>query len=344
MDHCGMDLGTRESQIAILTEAGELIDRRIRTERTHLQDFFCGRPRMRILMEAGTESEWIARCIEATGHEVIVADPNYAPMYSQRSRKVKTDRRDAHGLAEACRLGAYRLAHRTSDEQRHVRALVAAREALVRSRAKLVVLVRSLLRREGIKVATGSTARFLKRIAVVSIPEDIQTEIGPLLAMLPPLNEQILALEDEIGQKAKANPATQILMTCPQIGSLTAAAFVATLDTAERFRRAHEVEAYIGLVPIEWSSSEVHRKGPITKSGNPRMRGLLVEAANRLMRYKVPETVALVDWAERIARRRGRGVAKVALARRLTGILWAMWRNKAVYDTAKVGGATRRAA
>lgn len=339
-----MDLGTRESQLAILTDAGELIDRRIRTERVHLTTFFVGRPRMRILMEAGTESEWVGRCLEGIGHEVIIADPNYAPMYSQRSRKIKTDRRDAQALAEACRLGAYRPVHRTSDEQRHVRGLVAAREALVRSRAKLVVLVRSLLRREGIKVGTGSTAHFLKRIAVVTVPETIQSEIAPLLAMLPPLNEQIFTLEEQIEGLAQTNDATRILMTCPQIGPLTAAAFVATLDTAERFRRAHEVEAYLGLVPIEWSSSEVQRKGPITKSGNPRMRFLLVEAANRLIRFRTPETAALVEWAERIARRRGRGVAKVALARRLAGILWAMWRRRTIYSAAKLGTRERKVA
>src|SRR5262249_995524 len=90
------------------------------------------RPKGRILVEASTESEWAARCLEQLGHEVIVADPNYAPMYAQRTRKVKTDRRDARALAEACRLAAYRPAHRTSDAQHHVRAHVAVREILVR--------------------------------------------------------------------------------------------------------------------------------------------------------------------------------------------------------------------
>src|SRR5262245_20984870 len=68
------------------------------------------RPRARILIEASTESEWVARGLEALGHEVIVADLNFAPTYPTRSRKVKTDRRDARALAEACLLGAYRPA------------------------------------------------------------------------------------------------------------------------------------------------------------------------------------------------------------------------------------------
>jgi transposase len=93
MDHVGMDLGKRESQLAILTEDGELINMRIRTERHRLVEMFGRRPKARILVEASTESEWVARCLEDLGHEVIVADPNYAPMYAQRTRRVKTDRR-----------------------------------------------------------------------------------------------------------------------------------------------------------------------------------------------------------------------------------------------------------
>jgi hypothetical protein len=75
-----------------------------------------------VLIEASTESEWVARSLEELGHEVIVADPNFAAMYATRSKRVKTDRRDARTLAEACRLGAYRRAHRSSEEQRRVRA------------------------------------------------------------------------------------------------------------------------------------------------------------------------------------------------------------------------------
>src|SRR3972149_6394178 len=129
-----MDLGKKESQIAIITEAGELIELRIRTDRIRLQEVFGARPKARILIEAGTESEWVARCLEELGHEVIVGDPNYAPMYSQRDRRVKTDRRDALALAEACKLGAYHRAHRTSDEKRHLRAILALRDAVVRTR------------------------------------------------------------------------------------------------------------------------------------------------------------------------------------------------------------------
>ncbi len=67
---------------------------------------FAWHPPARILIEASTESEWVAKCLEGMGHEVIVADPNAPPMYATRSKRVKTDKRDARTLCEACRIGA----------------------------------------------------------------------------------------------------------------------------------------------------------------------------------------------------------------------------------------------
>jgi len=118
MDHIGIDLHKNQSQLCILTEDGELIEKRIATTRTRFAAELGNRAKARILVEASTESEWVARCLEELGHEVIVADPNFAPMYASRTRKVKTDRRDARALAEACSNATYRPAHRTSDRQR----------------------------------------------------------------------------------------------------------------------------------------------------------------------------------------------------------------------------------
>src|SRR3989475_6053692 len=106
MTNGGIDLGRRMSQICILKQDGEIIERRIRTERDRFAAVFKAHPGARILIEAGTESEWGARRLEELGHEVIVADPNYAPMYGQGHRRGKTDRR-ARALAQACRLGAH---------------------------------------------------------------------------------------------------------------------------------------------------------------------------------------------------------------------------------------------
>src|SRR5262245_24045947 len=190
MEHIGMDLGKRESQIAILTEDGELTYVRIRTERHRLVDMFGRRPRARILMEASTESEWVARCLEEVGHEVIVADPNYAPMYARRTRRVKTDRRDAHALAHACRAGTYRPAHRTSPARRELRARLAVREALVRTRAGWITRIRSLVRREGCRLRPGAPETFLTRVEELALPPALRTVIAPLVELLGPINEQ----------------------------------------------------------------------------------------------------------------------------------------------------------
>lgn len=113
MENIGLDLHKREAQVCIVDPSGAvLLERRLATTRAALTVLFGRRAPARILLEAGTESEWVAQQLEAMGHEVIVADPNYAPMYATRQRAVKTDRRDARTLAEPGRLGAYRVAHR----------------------------------------------------------------------------------------------------------------------------------------------------------------------------------------------------------------------------------------
>ena len=118
MEYIGIDVHQRESQVCIVDEDGHvLLERRVRTRGERFAALLEGRGRARVVLEASTESEWVAQALEALGYEVIVADPNFAPMYATRSRRVKTDRRDARTLADACRLGAYRATHRTSAAQ-----------------------------------------------------------------------------------------------------------------------------------------------------------------------------------------------------------------------------------
>jgi transposase len=118
MEYGAIDLHKKESQIRIVTEDGAVIDQRIATTRERLTVVFWGRPRMRILLEAATESEWVAQHLETLGHEVIVADPNFTAMYGHRSRRIKTDRRDVAALAEACQRSCCRVAHRSNDWRR----------------------------------------------------------------------------------------------------------------------------------------------------------------------------------------------------------------------------------
>jgi transposase len=328
MDFIGFDLGKVASQVCIITEDGELIERRIKTDREHLAKLLGSRTPARILIESGTESEWVARFLEELGHEVVVADPNFASMYATRSRKVKTDKRDARTLAEACRLGAYRPAHRTSDQQRHVRAQLAVREAMVRTRSRYISLISTLLRRDGLRIHnSGYTPTFLKRLAQLDLSDSLRVEIAPLVLLLQSLNEQIKQADQQLTALAEGDEVLARLRTVPGVGVITATSFVSTLDDAARFDGAKQARAYLGLVPSERSSGERQQRGHISKAGPGRARHMLVEAAWTILRRRSAANAALHDWAAKIMARRGSRVAVVALARKLAGILYAMWRD-----------------
>lgn len=332
MEIIGLDLHKRESQLCIRTEAGELVERRIFTGRAAFAAALGTRPRARVLLEAATESEWVARYLESLGHEVIVADPGFAPMYATRSKKVKTDKRDARTLCEACQLGAYRPIHRASDAQRHVRAELAVRDALVRTRTRYVAIIKAFIRREGFRLRSGEPEHTAAKVAELALPVSLLEELGPLLSLLEPVNAQIAQANTRLTALARTAPIVPRLRTVPGIGPITAVAFVAALDDIVRFENAHQVQAYLGLVPSEYSSGERQLRGRITKRGNSRVRWLLVEAAWRVLRSADPAAAPLRGWADRIAVRRGKRIAVVALARRLAGILYAVWRDDSTYQ------------
>jgi transposase len=295
-----------------------------------------------VLVESSTESEWVAQYLEGLGHELVVADPNYAPMYGERNRRVKTDRRDAEALFEANRLGIYREAHRRSREQRDVTALLKVRDSLVRTRTRWINLVRSLLRREGLRTRSGGSASFVDRVDELELTPQLRAEVRPVLELLGPVNEQLASLDRLIVELKKGDERLARLQTTPAIGAVTSAAFLAVIDDVGRFPRAHAVESYLGLVPSEWSSSEKKLRGRITKTGDSRVRWLLVEAGWTIMRSRRLECQPLRSWAEGVAARRGRKVAAVALARRLAGILYAMLRDGTDYNPTQLQRGSRR--
>lgn len=344
MDTIGLDLHKRESQLCIIGSQGEITEKRIVTTRERFTAVLGARARCRILLEASTESEWVARHLESLGHEVIVADPGFAPMYATRSRKVKTDKRDARTLAEACILGAYRATHRVSAAQRHVRNELAVRDSLVRTRTRYVALIKAAVRREGLRLSQGDPERTASKLLAIKLREEALQELRPILDLLSPMNEQIYAADKRLEQLGKENPVVRRLMTAPGVGPVTALAFVAALDDVTRFPGSHQVGAYLGLVPSEYSSGERQHRGRITKRGNTRMRWLLVEAAWRIMRSRQSECAALRAWAMQIAARRGKRIAVVALARRLSGILYAMWRDGNEYRAPNARAEGRRVA
>src|SRR6516162_3839333 len=164
MEYGAIDLHKKESQIRIMTGTGEIMDRRIATTRDRFTHVFWGRPRMRILVEASTEREWVAQHLEAMGHDVIVADPNYEPMYGHRSRRIKTDRRDVAALTEACQQGTYRLAHRRSAQQRTVQEQLNVRTDMTQARTRAISVARAITRSAGLRIPSGNAETFATRL------------------------------------------------------------------------------------------------------------------------------------------------------------------------------------
>lgn len=336
MEYGAIDLHMKTSLIRIVDADGAVVlDRTIATTREGFTRLFAGRAPLRVLLESGTESEWVAQTIEACGHEVIVADPNYALMYGQRTRRIKTDKRDVAALAEACRLGIYRAAHRVSAAQRAVRRTVRIREQLVRVRTQAINLVRAQLKQEGIRLSAGAAETVGTRLTALELPADLRTALAPLQELLTALGPLLATSDAQVAAHAAADPVVTRLRTVPGIGPITAVTYRAALDTWERFADAGAATAYLGLVPRENSSGTRQRKGAITKAGPGPVRTLLVQAAWVVWRQRRGRAV-LHAWVERLAARRGKRIAVVALARRLARILYAIWRDETVYQPAPV--------
>jgi transposase len=237
MEYGAIDLHKKESQIRILLEDGAIVDRRIATTRDRFTAVFWGRPRMRILLEAATEREWVAQHLETLGHEVIVADPNFTAMYGHRSRRITTDRRDVAALAEACQHGCYRAAHRRSAPRRTVQAQLNIRRELTEARTRAISLTRALVRGAGFRIRSGSTGSFLTRVAAVDLPPSMTETLSPLRRVIELLNAELTRADETFATHVVEDPVGRRLTTLPGIGPITASAYVAALDDAARFGR-----------------------------------------------------------------------------------------------------------
>jgi transposase len=216
------------------------------------------------------------------------------------------------------------------------------REGLVASRTKLINTVRGWLR--------GQTVGLLQKGSSVSFPGRVRklleargcaapSCVERQLVTIDHLNKQIAAADTDLEALAKNDETCQRLMTVPGVGPLTAVRFLAAIDEVDRFPNAHAVQSYIGLTPGENSSSDRKRNTSITKAGSRQLRWTLVQAAWCAQRTRPSDPMVL--WAQAIAVRRGKGIATVALARKLAGILYALWRKGTTYNATYISAASR---
>lgn len=335
MNYIGIDLHKMSSQICVLDDKDQVVEElSVKTERIRLAEVlkrYVGSP---LLIEASTESLWAAPFLESLGHKVIVADPNFSAMYASRGAGKKTDRRDARALAYAVAHGIYRPAYRRSPQAQRVRDTLQVREALVRTRAGLITQTKTLLRKQGLRLARCSSTVFVQRLEEMNLPTEMRDLFAPLCEMISGLCEQIQTLDQKLTQQSDKNQGVQKLMTVPSVGLITALCFSALIERPERFESADKVASYLGLVPSEHSSGGdgKAKRGRVTKAGNLQMRNLLVQCAHSLLKCQKPETQWLWSWAQWLETKNGnKQVAVVALARRLSGILWAMMRDGTQY-------------
>ena len=221
---------------------------------------------------------------------------------------------------------------RRSELRRDVRVPVAEGEnrsaPCVRQRTATINLLRALLRGDGLRLPRGSAERILARVDQRTVPPALATVLGPLRDVIQQLSATIAAADACVAARAAQDSVAQHLMTAPGVGPIVALTFPAVLDTPARFGGdAGRASAFLGLVPSENSSAERRHRGPITKVGPGELRALLVQASWGIWRSRSPAGAALRMWAPALAARRGRRLAIVALARRLSRILYALWRD-----------------
>jgi transposase len=333
MTNVGMDLGKKQSELCVLDERDTVTERgRVRTQREALTKRFANVPPCRIAIESCRDTGWVFDHLTALGHEVVVVDTTRARALGIGQGRRKTDRRDAEALARAIARGVVPQAHVLSAEGRQLRDVLHARDQLVRVRGRLVTMLRGQFQGRGWATPRCATAAFATRLRCSGLPGVDGPEVQALLAVLKSVTTEIEQLERHLAALAARHEAVARLSTVPGVKLIVALTVIAALDDARRFNDAHQVQAYLGLVPSEYSTGGKRRTGGITRCGNALARRMLVQAARSLLRTRRAQQDPLVVWAQAVAARRGQKRAVIGVARRLAGILWAMWVDGTRYD------------
>lgn len=331
----GIDLGDRHSQVCVFDETGRIVEEaRLATTPEAFDRRFRGSQRMRIAIEAGTHSPWVSRQLGELGHDVIVANPRKLRLIYENESK--TDRVDAEYLGRIARVDPKLLApiQPRGKEAQVDRGLLHSRDALVRTRTLLVNHVRGTVKSLGQRLPSCSTESFPAKVAA-SIPKELWPALSPVLDTIGALNQKIRKLEKLIEKTAsKTYPETAVLMQVHGIGSITALAYVLTIEDPTRFKKSRSVGSYVGLRPRKSESGDSDPQLRITKAGDALLRRLLVQAGHYILGPFGPDS-DLRRWGLAIAQRGGKNAkrrAVVAVARKLAVLLHRLWLTGEVYE------------
>lgn len=331
----GCDFHTRFQQIAMLeATTGELIERRLEHENGDAEKFYGTLPGpARVGMEATINAQWFERLLHRYQHELWVGDA--AEIRAARVRKQKTDSRDAQLILDLLLANRFPRIWIPSPGERDVRQLVRHRHKLVRFRTSVMNQLQALAIGQGLCRKQKLWSKLGRQeLEALRLDPWAHRRRQELLQMLDHLNPRIAELDRAVTQEVQSRPQAVWLMNEPGVGPVTALAFVLTIGPVGRFRRSKQLVSYLGLNPTEASSGGRQRLGSISKQGNAMLRHLLIEAAQTASKLN-PE---LRRDYQRLRFRRGRGVAKVAIARKLAVRLYWKLREGAQPTAARMQG------
>jgi transposase len=337
MRYCGIDIASLSSFVYICDAEGKkILVREVKTAKSAFTEVL--KPQLKgglkIAIEAGNQTAWIYEYLVELGAEVTVVNPNKVKAIAESRRK--TDKIDAKLLCELLRLNALPYpVHMPSQGSRELRGLLVARRQLIQARAKLCNVVRGMLRQDGIilpvrGLKTLKTWNGLLQATYKSshLPLILKAYYSSFLALTHSLRQ----LDKELAVRGEADPRIELLKTMPLVGPVAALTLVAAIDDAWRFSSSRKLISYSGLAPTVRQSGERCEYGSISREGRSEIRAVWVQIAHLVAHSDKTPAQPLRRWFLRVAKRRGKKTALVALARRLLCVAFQMLKSGEVYD------------
>jgi transposase len=249
-----------------------------------------------------------------------------------KTMPVKTDRKDARGIAELVRLGWFRPVHCKSMSAQETRAILTTRRLIESKLRDLELSLRGILRGFGLKVGKTTPTHFAERIKELVIGHpNLQVIAESLLAIREVLLREFRSFERRVRTMARHDERTKLLMTTTGVGPIISLTYVAAIDNPARFEHSKTVGAHYGITPTKYQSGETEYTGRISKIGDKSVRTALYQAAHVILTRPVKGS-ALKSWAMKLAKRVGMEKAKVALARKLAVIMHRMLVDGTPFD------------
>ena len=324
--YAGIDVSLDSSSICVVDGAGKIVrEAKVGSEPDALAAWFCGLglTMERIGMEAGPLSQWLHAGMRKRELAVELLETRHVRT-AFRTMPVKTDRKDARGIAQLMRMGWFRPVHCKSPPAQEIRALLTARKLVLSKRIDLEMGLRGILRGFGVKIGPTTPRIFEGRVRELVDGHPTLVAIAQaLLAARTALIAELKAIEQRLVALARDDTRARLLMSAPGVGVIVALTYVSAIDDPGRFKSSRAVGPHFGLTPKRYQSGETDVTGRISKVGDAGVRAALYEAANVILTRPVRGST-LKSWAARLAIRAGARKAKVALARKLAVILHRM--------------------